>query len=57
MTAKEYLINHYHHRLYYLSTQLSYLTASNGNGPWDKEEVEAKLAYTKERLKELSSYA
>lgn len=44
---------YYQFRIFYLSTQLDYLTASNGVGPWDKDEVEEQLTLTKERLKEL----
>jgi hypothetical protein len=57
MTPKEYALHYYQFQLFYLSSQLDYLTASKGKGPWQREEVELKLAYIKERLEELSSYA
>lgn len=49
-----YLIRFYQIRLFYLYTQLDYLLASKGNGPWDKEQVEESIASIQSKLEELN---
>ena len=35
-----HLRDYFHFRIFYLTTQLSYLNSYKGEGPWDKEDVE-----------------
>ncbi|MBN8414356.1 hypothetical protein [Halomonas litopenaei] len=51
-----YLDHFYQTRLFYLQVQLDYLIASNGNGLWEMQQVEAKITNTKQKLKELHDH-